>query len=110
MPTLAHTVDEPYAIERWNAGEIPVLLAHPASAGHGLNLQAGGHTVVWATSPWSLEEWLQGNGRLSRQGQLNPVVVHYLVSPDTVDEAIQARLHTRSSVQQALLDYVASVL
>lgn len=110
MPKLVHTIDEPDAVGRWNAGEIPVLLAHPASAGHGLNLQAGGHTIVWTTCSWSLEEWLQGNGRLARQGQQHPVVIHSLVSPGTVDEAIQERLLEKKSVQQALLDHLASVL
>lgn len=104
----AVTMDTPHVVERWNAGEIPVLLAHPASAGHGLNLQAGGHTVVWASLPWSLEEHLQGNGRILRQGQHHPVVVHYLISPGTVDVAILARLREKKSVQQALLDHLMS--
>jgi SNF2 family DNA or RNA helicase len=110
LPKLAHTLDEPEAVKRWNAGDTPLLLAHPASAGHGLNLQYGGHTTAWTTLPWSLEEWQQGNGRLHRQGQKHPVVVHSMVSPSTIDQTIKYRLNTKSSVQQALLDYVASVL
>jgi len=109
---LAHTLDEPDIINRWNAarGEVPVLLVHPASAGHGLNLQHGGHTMVWATVPWSLEEYQQTNKRLFRQGQQQPVVIHHLVSPHTVDEAILARLEGKKTVQQALLDHLESPL
>lgn len=99
----ARLIDDPGAIDDWNAGRVEVLLAHPASAGHGLNLQAGGHTICWSTMPWSLEEWEQANARLARQGQTHPVVVHQLISPDTVDEAIVARLQHKASVQQALM-------
>jgi len=109
---LAHTLDEPDIINRWNAnkGHVPVLLVHPASAGHGLNLQHGGHTLVWATTPWSLEEYQQTNKRLARQGQQHPVVIHHLVSPHTVDEAILQRLEGKKTVQQALLDHLESPL
>lgn len=109
---LAHTLDEPDIIAKWNSntGQVPVLLVHPASAGHGLNLQHGGHTMVWATCPWSLEEYLQTNKRLARQGQKNPVVIHHLVAPHTVDEAIQQRLLEKKTVQQALLDHLESPL
>jgi SNF2 family DNA or RNA helicase len=106
----AHLIDEPNVIERWNAGQVPVLLAHPASVGHGLNLQHGGHTVVWAGLTWSLEEWLQGNKRVARQGQRHPVVIHLLVSPGTVDEAIVRRLTEKTSVQEALLEHLESIL
>lgn len=110
MPGLVHSIDEPGVIGRWNAGEIPVLLAHPASAGHGLNLQHGGHTVVWSSLPWALEEWEQGNKRVARQGQKYPVVIHTLLSPNTVDLAIQERLTQKTSVQDALLRYLESPL
>lgn len=92
---------------RWNAGEIPLLLAHPASAGHGLNLQKGpGHTMVWSTLPTSLEEWDQANKRLHRQGQKNPVVAHVLHTPSTVDVVNWLRLVDKKSVQDALMDYL----
>ena len=107
---LAHTLDEPNVVERWNRGELPTLLAHPASAGHGLNLQHGGHTAVWVTLPWSLEEYQQFNKRLARQGQQHPVVIHHLISPHTVDEAMWDRLAEKKSVQQALLDHLESPL
>jgi SNF2 family DNA or RNA helicase len=89
---------------------VRVLLAHPQSAGHGLNLQHGGHTIIWASLPWSLEEWEQGIKRVSRQGQKHPVVIHTLVSPRTVDEAIYARLIEKASVQDALLAHLESPL
>lgn len=101
-----NTPDEPNFMERWNAGQIPILAAHPASAGHGLNFQHGGHTIVWTTTTWSLEEHQQANARLLRQGQKHPVVIHYLVSPGTVDEAILARLKNKTSVQDALLTHL----
>ena len=103
---MGGTMDEAGIIERWNRREVPVLFAHPASAGHGLNLQHGGHTIVWTTASWSLEEDLQANKRLARQGQTSPVVIHYLVSPHTLDKAILERLETKESVQHALLKHL----
>lgn len=112
LGSLAHTIDEPDVVAKWNKAEglVPVLLVHPASAGHGLNLQYGGNTAVWATTPWSLEEYMQLNKRLARQGQKHPVVIHHLVSPHTVDEAKQQRLEEKKTVQQALLDHLDSPL
>ncbi len=74
------------AIERWGRGEVPLLLAHPASAGHGLNLPRGAHHLVWYGLTWSLEEYVQFNGRLHRQGQEKPVIAHRLVVEDSIDE------------------------
>jgi SNF2 family DNA or RNA helicase len=102
----AVNVKYPNAIPRWNRQEIPLMLAHPASAGHGLNLQHGGHTAVWTTLPWSLEEWQQANKRLARQGQRNPVVIHVLEAANTVDGAIWNRLELKHSVQHALLEHL----
>lgn len=106
----ALTPDSHNWYQRWNEGRIPVLLAHPASIGHGLNLQHGGHTIVWSSLPWGLEEWQQGNTRLARSGQTKPVVVHMLMSPGTVDMAIEARLNERKSVQDALMDHLEGVM
>jgi SNF2 family DNA or RNA helicase len=106
----AHTMNEPDIVERWNRGEIPVLLAHPASAGHGLNLQEGGHTMIWATLPWSLEEYQQMNKRLARQGQKHPVVIHHLLSPKTVDPAVKLVLEGKASVQDAVMQHLESPL
>lgn len=97
-------VTDPGAIEAWNRGEVPVLLAHPASAGHGLNLQKGGHTIVWTTLPWSLEEYSQANARLARQGQDHPVMVHHLMVPGSVDTRILGALQGKDTVQNALMD------
>lgn len=102
----ARTVDSPGVIADWNAGKVPALVAHPASAGHGLNLQAGGHTVVWSSLPWSLEEWQQANKRLHRQNQTNPVVVHVLLSPGTVDRTVYRALQDKRAVQDGLLAYL----
>lgn len=106
----ARTIEEPGVIPAWNEGRVPVLLAHPASAGHGLNLQHGGHTIVWTSLPWSLEEWQQGNKRLARQGQRHPVVIHVITAERTVDSAINERLTTKTSVQDALLKHLESPL
>lgn len=102
----AQTPDTPAVIRRWNAGHIQVLLVHPRSAGHGLNLQHGGHTMVWMSLPWSLEEYQQTYKRLLRSGQKHPVVVHHLVAPRTVDKAVLQALTAKRSVQDALLDHL----
>lgn len=106
----ARMLDEPGALEAWCRGEVSMLLAHPASAGHGLNLQSGGHTVVWTSLTWDLELWLQANGRLARQGQRHPVIIHILEGERTVDGAMAARLRSKSSTQEALLDHLRSPL
>jgi len=93
-------------IQQWNRGETPILLVHPASAGHGLNLQAGGHTVVWFGLPWSLELYEQGNGRIHRQGQERPVVVHHLASIGTIDEDVIDTLKNKGAGPEALLEAV----
>jgi SNF2 family DNA or RNA helicase len=93
-------------IESWNKGEIEMLLAHPASAGHGLNLQAGGHIIVWFGLTWSLELYQQANARLDRQGQKNRVIVHHLVAEGTMDEKVMSALKHKAVGQDALLDAV----
>lgn len=97
-------------VRRWNAGEIPMLLAHPASAGAGLNLQNGGHTLVWYTLPASLENYEQFNGRLYRQGQTQPVIIHHILTAGTIDKPNYQRLITKSAGQQALIDAVEMAL
>src|SRR5690606_2863181 len=91
-------------VEAWNRGEIPVLLAHPASAGHGINLQAGGSTIVWYGLPWSLELYQQACARLHRQGQTERVIVHHLVARDTVDADVMRALAAKGATQDGLLD------
>ena len=97
-------MDTSEVITRWNAGEIPMLLCHPASAGHGLNLQAGGHIVVWFGLPWSLELYQQANARLHRLGQTQSVIVQHIVTADTIDGRVLDALERKDSTQNALLD------
>ena len=94
-------------IADWNAGTMPVGLIHPASAGHGLNLQAGGSTLVWFGLTWSLELYLQTNARLWRQGQqAKTVVIHHIVTRGTIDENIVAALKQKDKTQAALINAV----
>ena len=88
----------------WNAGNIDVLLAHPASTAYGLNMQAGGHYIVWFGTGWNLELYQQANARLHRQGQQYPVTVYKLLCSHTVDERANAALESKKGVQQSLLD------
>jgi SNF2 family DNA or RNA helicase len=97
-------------VTRWNRGEIPILLAHPASAGHGLNLQSGGNVIVWYGLPWSLELYAQGNGRLHRQGQEQPVIVYHLMATGTIDEDVVSALRSKATGQAALLAAVKARL
>ena len=93
-------------IQDWNDRKIPVMLIQPASAGHGLNLQYGGHTLIWYTVPWSLEEYLQTNARLARQGQTETVTIHHLIMQNTIDARILSRLSQKDINEKALLDAV----
>jgi len=100
----AATVDEPDAIARWNAGKIQLLLIHPKSAGHGLNLQHGGNKMVFVSLPWSLELFEQTVGRLHRGGQTKPVWAYVLLSNKTIDERIWAALYDKRAVSDIALD------
>ena len=88
----------------WNAGKIDVLLAHPASTAYGLNMQQGGHYIVWFGTGWDLELFQQANARLHRQGQQHPVTVYKLIGAHTVDERASASLENKKVKQQSLLD------
>jgi hypothetical protein len=90
-------------VEDWNAGKIPLLLCHPASTGHGLNLQQGGHIIVWFGLTWSLELYQQANARLPRPGQKQSVIIHHIVCKDTIDERVMAALQEKDEGQNALL-------
>lgn len=96
----------PEMIHAWNEGKIPVMLLQPASAGHGLNLQQGGHTLIWYTMPWSLEEYLQCNARLYRQGQSEHTVIHHILCKGTIDERIHNILQKKDASQSALIEAV----
>ena len=87
----------------WNAGKIDILLAHPASTAYGLNLQQGGHYIIWFGTGWNLELYQQANARLYRQGQQHPVIIYNLVCSGTVDERALTALRNKDSVQQKLL-------
>ena len=94
-------------IADWNAGKIPIALIQPSSAGHGLNLQEGGSTIIWFTMPWSLELYQQTNARLWRQGQQSEtVVIHHLVSAGTIDEDIMKVLENKDKTQAAMMKAV----
>lgn len=93
-------------IEDWNAGKIPVMIAHPASAGHGLNLQAGGNIIIWFGLTWSLELYLQANARLHRQGQTKPVVIYRLICSKTMDLDAARTLARKADGQAALMEAV----
>lgn len=93
-------------VENWNAGKYPIMLAHPDSAGHGLNLQMGGHIVIWFGLTWSLEKYQQANARLHRQGQARPVTVYHLVAQNTLDQRVLNVLAGKSTLQDALMEAV----
>ena len=93
-------------IDKWNKGEMPVALIHPASAGHGLNLQQGGSTIVWFGLTWSLELYQQLNARLYRQGQKETVVIHHIITKDTIDENVIKALEKKDLSQNSLIEAV----
>ena len=97
-------------ISDWNDGKIPVALIHPASAGHGLNLQNGGSTLVWFGLTWSLELYQQTNARLYRQGQKNAVVIQHIITKGTIDEQILKALQKKNKTQADLIDAVRANL
>lgn len=97
-------------IEEWNNGKIPLAVIHPASAGHGLNLQTGGSTLVWFGLTWSLELYQQCNARLHRQGQTDTVVIHHIISKGTIDEDVMAALQRKEKIQNALINAVKAKL
>nr|DAW00962.1 MAG TPA: Chromatin remodeling complex ATPase [Caudoviricetes sp.] len=97
---------KPEDIIDWNAGNVQVMLAHPASAGHGLNLQAGGSIIVWFGQTWSLELYQQFNARLYRQGQHNCVIIHHLIMKGTHDEDVIAALKRKNKSQSELMDSI----
>jgi SNF2 family DNA or RNA helicase len=94
------------SIKRWNNEEIAVAAIHPASAGHGLNLQSGGSTLVWFGLTWSLELYQQTNARLWRQGQKQTVIIHHLIAKDTIDERVMKALKDKDVSQAALIEAV----
>ncbi|WP_408927379.1 SNF2-related protein [Corynebacterium marquesiae] len=106
----ARVLDTAKDFHDWNNGDIPVALIHPASAGHGLNLQAGGHIMVWYTTPWSLELYEQANARLHRQGQTDPVSIIHIDTADSIDQTVHQALTRKDTTQQALITAVKAQL
>lgn len=100
----------PQNVVDWNDGKIPMLLCHPASTGHGLNLQRGGHIIVWFGLTWSLELYQQANARLPRPGQKESVIIHHLVCMDTIDEQVMAALSDKNAGQKTLLNALKGYL
>ena len=100
------TLESDQDIKDWNAGKIQVLLLHPASGGHGLNLQAGGHILIWFGLPWSLEWFQQTNARLDRQGQTERVRIRYLITKGTMDENVLKALTGKAATQDDLMEAV----
>lgn len=98
------------SVRRWNNGEIPVLVTHPASAGHGLNMQKGGNRIIWFGVTWSLELYQQFNARLWRQGQRNGVFVHHIVARGTIDEKVIAALSGKAATQDGLMSAVKDLI
>ena len=110
FPQTRH-ISEDGTVEDWNAGKIPILLANPASAGHGLNLQVGGHIIVWFSPTWNLEYYEQANKRLHRRGQTKPVIVQHLIAKGTLDEVIlHDVLRQKKKLQDALLGAVRATV
>ena len=97
---------EPEILEAWNRGEIRVLVCHPASVAYGLNMQAGGHIIVWYTTTWNLELYQQANARLYRQGQGKPVMLYHLTALGTVDERVMDALAGKTTVQDYLMNRI----
>ena len=97
-------------ITDWNNGKIPVAVIHPASAGHGLNLQEGGSCMIWFSLTWSLELYQQTNARLHRQGQKDTVVIHHIIAKDTIDEDVMKALSRKEKTQDSLINAVKARL
>ena len=96
--------DDENFMQKWNNGEIDVLLAHPASAGHGLNLQYGGRNIIWSTLTYNYEFFAQGNARLARQGQTGNVQIYYFIASDTIEERVVSALTKKSNEQQKFVE------
>lgn len=101
----AESVKKAGFMERWNAGEIDVLFAHPASAGHGLNLQHGGRVIVWSSLTYNYELWAQANARLARQGQTRPVQIHYFATENTCEARVWSALQNKHKQQTEFLKF-----
>ncbi|EIE3637748.1 DEAD/DEAH box helicase [Staphylococcus pseudintermedius] len=100
------TLDDDGYKDKWNAGKVKILLAHPASAGHGLNLQQGGHIIVWFGLTWSLELYQQANARLYRQGQQHTTIIHHIMTDNTIEQRVYKALQNKELTQDELMKAV----
>ena len=100
---------EPEILKEWNEGRIPMLLCQPASVQYGLNMQAGGHIIVWYTPTWNLEQYQQANARLHRQGQGRPVICYRLICDGTIDEKVVGALKGKDTAQERLLRLIRDI-
>lgn len=96
--------DAKNVVLRWNAGDLPILFLHPASAGHGLNIQYGGRHLIWTTPTWNLEWWIQTNKRLHRNGQTKPVMIYQIITNKSIDERVVQTMGGKNAVQQAFME------
>lgn len=108
--SFAETLDSDDYMERWNNGEIQMLITHPASAGHGLNLQYGGSIMVWFGLTWNLEYYEQANARLYRQGQKKTTVIHHLLTENSIDQKVYESLKNKKLGQNELMNAVKARL
>lgn len=108
--SFAETLDSDNYMERWNSGEIQMLITHPASAGHGLNLQYGGSIMVWFGLTWNLEYYEQANARLYRQGQKKTTVIHHLLTENSIDQKVYESLKNKKLGQNELMNAVKARL
>ena len=97
-------------IADWNEGKAPLMVAHPASVGHGINIQKGGHILVWFGMTWSLELYQQFNARLYRQGQMKPVMIHHIIAKNTIDEKIIKALEGKKQTQDGLMQSIKELM
>ncbi|HIE4089692.1 TPA: SNF2-related protein [Staphylococcus aureus] len=105
----ATTLEDSNYKERWNSGDIKLLIAHPASAGHGLNLQQGGHIIVWFGLTWSLELYQQANARLYRQGQNHTTIIHHIMTDNTIDQRVYKALQNKELTQEELMKAIKAI-
>lgn len=106
----ARLLDSEKEVWEWNSGKIEILLAHPASAGYGLNMQQGGHNIIWFSPTWNLELYEQANARLNRQGQTETVTVNHIIAKNTIDETVMKALTKKDKTQTVLLEALEAKL
>lgn len=109
VPDVVQFRGEPDLLTAWNSGQIRVMAAHPASVAYGLNMQQGGHIIVWFSPTWNLELYQQANARLHRQGQTKPVLLYHLICKDTMDEVVSAALRSKDQAQTYIMQHLKNL-